>query len=275
MNWPSSSPVSPTSAALAALVHAGLVGLIAFLPAGTGGKARPAPDVIPITLVDGSLEKEPEPVLPEPLAETVPDPAQQAEDARTEETVAKQATATESLPAARKLEPDMPPAAQTEKPDEAAPPDTGENGEPDLTKPVARESPSAGGIADIAPTDAAETAATDAIQALTAPSTAPASLAAEPGDASQQAGLSRYLGDVRLQLARHSPKGVSGAGDCEVTFQLSRSGTLLSSSVSKASGSPRYDRRCLKAVKRAAPFPEAPRSADEADLVFSITMRQK
>lgn len=274
MNWPSSSPVSPTSAALAALVHAGLVGLIAFLPAASGGEARPGPEVIPITLVDASLEEEPEPVVPEPLPETVPDPVQPADDAGTEEAKAK-ATAPESLPAAPKVEPETPPAAQTEKPDDAAPTNIVEDDEPDLTRPAAAESAPAGEIEDVAPEDAAKTDATDAVQAFPVSSTAPASAVAEPGEASQKTGLSRYLGEVRLQLARHSPKGVSGAGNCEVTFQLSRSGALVSSSISTPSGSPRYDRRCLKAVKRAAPFPEAPRSADEADLVFSITMRQK
>lgn len=275
MDWPPSSSVSPTSAALAALVHAGLVGLVVFLPAGSGGEARSAPELIPVTLVDASLEEEPEPGLSEPLPETVPEPAQAANEADTEEMDAEQAKAPESLPAAPKAEPEPPAAAQIEKPADVAPPNTAEDNEPDLTWPAAAESAPAGEMEDIAPADEAKAAATDAVQALPAPITPAASPAAEPGGASQLSGLSRYLGEVRLQLARHSPKGVKGAGDCEVTFQLSRSGALVSSSVSKASGSPRYDRRCLKAVKRAAPFPEAPGSANEADLVFSITMRQK
>jgi len=84
-----------------------------------------------------------------------------------------------------------------------------------------------------------------------------------------------YLRDVRLQLARHAPRGVRGAGNCEVEFRLSRSGDVIFVGIQTSSGSRLFDRRCMKAVTASAPFPDAPDGADESDLRFTIVMQQK
>lgn len=97
---------------------------------------------------------------------------------------------------------------------------------------------------------------------------------ADDGEETGEPGLTRYLAEVRERLAGHAPRAVPGASDCHVTFRLSRAGALVTSGVSQSSGSPRYDRRCLKAISQAAPFPQAPDAALEEDLVFSIAIRR-
>ena len=76
-------------------------------------------------------------------------------------------------------------------------------------------------------------------------------------------------------LARHAPRGVRGAGNCEVEFRLSRAGEVVFVGIQSSSGSRLYDRRCLKAVTAAVPFPQAPDGAAETDLRFTIVMQQK
>ena len=83
-----------------------------------------------------------------------------------------------------------------------------------------------------------------------------------------------YLRDVRLQLARHAPRGVRGAGDCAVEFRLSRSGEVVFVGLQTSSGSRIYDRRCLNAVTSTAPFPPAPDGIAATDLSFRIAMQQ-
>lgn len=83
-----------------------------------------------------------------------------------------------------------------------------------------------------------------------------------------------YLRDVRLKLARHAPRGVRGAGNCEVEFQLSRAGEVVFVGIQTSSGSRLYDRRCLKSVTSSVPFPDAPIGVAESDLRFTIVMRQ-
>lgn len=94
-------------------------------------------------------------------------------------------------------------------------------------------------------------------------------------DSDGKAEMDAYLRQVRMRLAKHAPKGVAGARDCAVEFQLSRAGEVVFVGIRTSSGSRVYDRRCLKSVTSAVPFPAAPRGATAADLSFTITMKQK
>lgn len=87
--------------------------------------------------------------------------------------------------------------------------------------------------------------------------------------------METYLREVRIRLANHAPKGVRGAHDCEVEFQLSRAGEVVFVGIRTGSGSRLYDRRCLNAVTASVPYPAAPPAATVADLNFSIVMKQK
>lgn len=79
---------------------------------------------------------------------------------------------------------------------------------------------------------------------------------------------------VRQQLMRHAPRGVAGARNCEVAFQLSANGDVLSAALLTSSTSPRFDRRCLRAIRQAAPYPAAPEGAADQDRTFAIEIRQ-
>ena len=79
---------------------------------------------------------------------------------------------------------------------------------------------------------------------------------------------------VRQQLMRHAPRGVAGARNCEIAFQLSADGDVLSASLLTSSTSPRFDRRCLRAIRQAAPYPAAPEGAADPDRTFAIEIRQ-
>jgi TonB family protein len=103
---------------------------------------------------------------------------------------------------------------------------------------------------------------------------APDSTSASPAGNGQDE-LQAYMRGVRLQLARHAPRGVSGARSCEVEFHLSRNGEVTLVRLRSSSGKSIYDRRCVASVTSAAPFPEAPAGAKPADLTFSIEMKQK
>ena len=79
---------------------------------------------------------------------------------------------------------------------------------------------------------------------------------------------------VRQQLMRHAPRGVAGARNCEVAFQLSADGEVLSAALLTSSTSPRFDRRCLRAIRQAAPYPAAPEGTADPDRTFAIEIRQ-
>lgn len=79
---------------------------------------------------------------------------------------------------------------------------------------------------------------------------------------------------VRQQLMRHAPRGVAGARNCEVAFQLSAEGDVLSATLLTSSTSPRFDRRCLRALRQAAPYPAAPEGAADQDRYIAIEIRQ-
>lgn len=238
--------------ALAALAHGGLLAGIALMaPAGPSGLG-PKDNVFLVTLVEEQAltpvqEPEPDP----PPREPPPAPPEKVE--------------APPPPAADDM--DIPaPGSEPEKPAEKVP-----------------AAPGPGQAVDMMVSEPVSGPAFVTLDADTPPQ------AAEPDPASEQHGSvgapslsgdgkamrDAYLRDVRLQLARHAPRGVRGAGNCEVEFRLSRAGEVVFVGIRTSSGSRLYDRRCLKSVTSAVPFPEAPVGADAADLSFTIVMQQK
>lgn len=233
--------------ALAALAHTGLFAAVAWMGPSSGSGAQVADDTFIVTLVEAPPqppEPEPEPVPqpPPPEPEPVPEPEPEP-------------VADDPIP---DHEADLPPAPATE--DQAAP------------------------ISDTAPADIEPLTASESIEMIEeAPSPASASTAeapapsagsqSTPGDG--KAEMDAYTRQVRIELAKHAPRGVRGARDCKVEFRLSRSGEVVSVGIRQGSGSRLYDRRCLNAVTSAVPFPSAPPRATREDLSFTIVMQQK
>nr|WP_225908169.1 TonB family protein [Hyphomonas sediminis] len=87
--------------------------------------------------------------------------------------------------------------------------------------------------------------------------------------------LDAYFRAVRLQLDPFAPRRVSGARDCRVAFALTQQGEVVFVRLEGSSGQKLFDRRCLKAVTAAAPFPDAPVNAQPEDLLFAITMKNR
>lgn len=231
--------------ALAALAHTGLFAAVAWMGPSSGSGVQVSDDTFIVTLVEAPPqppEPEPEPVPepPPPEPEPAPEPEPVPDDPIPDH------------------EADLPPAPAAE--DQATP------------------------ISDTAPADIEPLPASESIQMIeeatppapastaeaSAPSAAPLSTA---GDG--KAEMDAYLRQVRIELAKHAPRGVRGARDCKVEFRLSRSGEVVSVGIRQGSGSRLYDRRCLSAVTSAVPFPTAPPKATRADLSFTIVMQQK
>ena len=222
-------------------------------PAGPSGLG-PKDDVFLVTLVEAPVQAPPKVPEPDP-------PPREPAPARPEKV--------ESLP---------PPAADViESPVPAAESEAAEAIEDVSVEPAPEPA------SDPAPSEpeagpAFVTLAADTARQTGKPDSA-AEPAASPGAATRsgdgKAMRDAYLRDVRLQLARHAPRGVRGAGNCEVEFRLSRAGEVVFVGIRTSSGSRLYDRRCLKSVTTAVPFPAAPEGARAADLSFTIVMQQK
>ena len=231
--------------ALAALAHTGLFAAVAWMGPSSGSGVQVSDDTFIVTLVEAPPqppEPEPEPVPEPPLPE--PEPAPEPEPV-TDDPIPDH-------------EADLPPAPAAE--DQAA--STSEPAPADIEPLPASESVQM--IEEAAPPAPASTAV------ASAPSAAPLSTA---GDG--KAEMDAYLRQVRIELAKHAPRGVRGARDCKVEFRLSRSGEVVSVGIRQGSGSRLYDRRCLSAVTSAVPFPSAPPKATREDLSFTIVMQQK
>jgi protein TonB len=235
--------------ALAALAHTGLFAAVAWMGPSSGSGVQIADDTFIVTLVEAppqppEPEPEPEPVVETPPPEPVPVPEPQPEPV-TEDPIPEH-------------EADLPPPAAE---DQAAPASD--------TTPAEIEPLPAGESIEMI-----EEAATPPAPASTAE--APASSAGSlstPGDG--KAEMDAYTRQVRIELAKHAPRGVRGARDCKVEFRLSRSGEVVSVGIRQGSGSRLYDRRCLNAVTSAVPFPTAPPKATREDLSFTIVMQQR
>jgi len=232
--------------ALAALAHTGLFAAVAWMGPSSGSGVQVADDTFIVTLVEAPPqppEPEPEPVVetPPPEPDPVPEPEPVKEDPIPEH------------------EADLPPPPVAEE--QAAPVSD--------TIPAEIEPLPAGESIEMI-----EEAATPPAPASTAQAPAPsAGSLSTPGDG--KAEMDAYTRQVRIELAKHAPRGVRGARDCKVEFRLSRAGEVVSVGIRKGSGSRLYDRRCLNAVTSAVPFPTAPPGATREDLSFTIVMQQK
>ncbi len=81
-----------------------------------------------------------------------------------------------------------------------------------------------------------------------------------------------YAQKVWSHLASYRPRSVSGARQARISFKLDQAGAVLSVSLLQSSGSDAFDRACLQAVRRAAPFPAPPSSLDETARVFDVAI---
>ena len=176
--------------------------------------------------------------------------------------------APESVP-----EPEADAAPEPEKQNPVPVPEVSEAPPAPAIEAVAEQAPPVGA----APSEDMLTVDSDlpAVASEPEPVKAEASAGAASLNGDGKAMLDAYLRDVRLQLSRHAPRGVRGAGNCEVEFRLSRAGEVIFVGIRTSSGSRLYDRRCLSSVTSAVPFPVAPDGALETDLSFTIVMQQK
>ena len=246
------SPNYMAGVALAALAHTGLIaGVFMLEPAGGAGR-HPADGVFIVTLVD-----DPVPDIP-PERELMPEPAP-------------------AKPAAPEPVQEMPEPEPT--PDHAADIGRGPSVEtaPGVPEPVSSkasaESRYPSGETPDTPMDLLEERSVNEA----AETSQAESMSAEPfsAEGNGKVDMDAYLRAVRLRLAEHAPKGVTGARNCEVEFQLSREGEVIYVGIRTSSGSRLFDRRCLNSVTSAVPFPAAPSGASAEDLSFSIVMKQK
>jgi len=239
--------------AVATLAHGGmLAGIFLLAPASASGLGA-RDDVFVVTLVE---EPAPESV-PEPEADAAPEPEKQ-----------------NPVPVPEVSE--APPAPAIETVAEQTPPAGAAPSEDVLPVEVPAVDAGSEQSASAAEGPAVLTIDPD-IPVVSEPE--PVKVRASAGAASLngdgKAMLDAYLRDVRLQLSRHAPRSVRGAGNCEVEFRLSRAGEVVFVGIRTSSGSRLYDRRCLTSVTSAVPFPVAPEGALETDLSFTIVMQQK
>lgn len=238
--------------ALAALAHGGLLAGIALLaPAGPTGLG-PKDDIFLVTLVEEPVTlpaQVPEPDPPQP--KRPPAPPEKVEDPQT--------------PAAEAAT-DLALVHEPAEPHEEVPLAPG----PDPAAELVVDEPEAGPAFETLATASPSQAETPDPTLEAAGASGAASLSGD-GKAIRDA----YLRDVRLQLARHAPRGMRGGGDCEVEFRLSQAGEVVFVGIRTSSGSRLYDRRCLKSVTAAVPFPVAPEGAAAEDLSFTIVIEQK
>ncbi|QIG78756.1 energy transducer TonB family protein [Stakelama tenebrarum] len=87
-----------------------------------------------------------------------------------------------------------------------------------------------------------------------------------PGNAARD----NYSGRVFRHLMRFRRPNVIGPGSAHVRFTVRDDGRVTNISVSRSSGSSRFDREAVRLVRRAAPFPAPPPGAGR-DFNFKIT----
>jgi periplasmic protein TonB len=80
---------------------------------------------------------------------------------------------------------------------------------------------------------------------------------------------SAYDARVWASLARHKPR-VGQSGSTMVCFVIGANGVLRSVRVSGSSGNARLDQMALETVRKAAPFPPAPKDKSAAALSYAI-----
>lgn len=92
-------------------------------------------------------------------------------------------------------------------------------------------------------------------------STIPASLP-KTSEAERQAATSAWAAVIQRRIAHHHvyPRGTRDEGRVRVAMVVLPNGKLAEVSVARSSGSPALDKAAVLAVRRAAPFPPAPKS---------------
>lgn len=253
MLWRAIPPGYLAGAALAALAHTGLFTAVFLIEPSGRTAGMPADESFVVTLVEvipepAAPEPAPEPEMahppPEPGLELPPEPKPEEPEPALEEALGPPPEADSSDIADDPANPPKPePDAPTASPHPAGPIEMVDESLPAGPEHPAEETSAAGSVVQ----------------------------AGEEGTRE----MDTYLREVRIRLARHAPKGVRGARDCEVEFQLSRAGEVVFVGIRTGSGSRLYDRRCLNAVTASVPYPAAPLAATQADLNFSIIMKQK
>lgn len=102
-----------------------------------------------------------------------------------------------------------------------------------------------------------------------APTSALSARATPPGGGAE---ANAYAKTVWSHLALYRPRSVTGARQARISFKLDPAGALLSVSLLQSSGSDAFDRACLQAVRRAAPFPPPPPALDEGARIFDVAI---
>jgi len=75
------------------------------------------------------------------------------------------------------------------------------------------------------------------------------------------AAATNYAGLVKRKILRARRRSVNIRGTARVTFQIADNGSLVSTAISRSSGSKRLDQVALAQVQAAAPFPRPPQGA--------------
>jgi len=102
------------------------------------------------------------------------------------------------------------------------------------------------------------------------PSTQSAAFGFDPNTPISKEASAKYGALVMKHLMRRKKPRTVQAGATVIGFELNRDGSINRAEVVKSSGSKRFDREALKYVKRAAPFPMPP---DSADLNFRVEVK--
>lgn len=234
---------------VSALVHLALVLWIAMpsvqVPQIAGGGAAfgldgtigegDSTEITPIDVQEESIDEavqeeelEPldlaEPLTPPPLQQTAPLP----------QTISQPIAASPRAPAAAKPAPQR--RAPAARPTPAA-------------KPAAKPKPKAPSAAA-----SANTSSKADPSAKAGNDTGTGSAKSGAGDAAK----TNYAGRVFQHLERKRRSNTTGAGSANIALTIGLNGKLESSSISRSSGSSKFDREALRRVKRASPYPKPP-----------------
>lgn len=168
-----------------------------------------------------------------------------------------------------------PPKAEPPKPEPAKPQPPPEP-KPVAAKPAPSPKPAPRTPAAPPVPAAATTAASEAAQPVMNGEPTPANIESAPAAPAVAVGTPNaraverddYLRMVWSRIMRYRPEKVPFAGTTRLRFTLTADGALVDVGVALSSGSGLLDRAALDAVRRAAPFPSPPLSAD--GLTFEI-----
>lgn len=79
----------------------------------------------------------------------------------------------------------------------------------------------------------------------------------------------------RIERQKRRPRSAKGKGSIVVQIKVSRSGQMLASQIVKSSGNAAFDQAALSAVRRAAPFPAAPKGLDKSSYRIDVPINFK